>query len=182
MRCTSHQTVTPTFARIHFSLSFLHNAPVTRVVYTSSFSRATTTPTPLSLVFTPFNVGTRDTPPLDTHTLTTKPPHKNSNKTCSHLSRTLKPLTQTLTCWSLVTFNTPFRTTLYTRWVSSNHLHRLTFLHRAYSLLSTWSRLFRLNIRLNHITRGPATQAAVRLASITSLLHRNIFTQYAPMA
>ena len=98
MRCTSHQTVTPTFARIHFSPGFLHNAPVTRVGYTSSFSRATTTPTPLSLGFTPFNVGIRATSPLNTHNLTTKPPHKNLSKTCSHLSWTLKPLTQTLTC------------------------------------------------------------------------------------
>ena len=89
MQCTSHHTITYILAKIPFSPGSLHNNPVMRVVYTSSFSRETTTTTPLSLVFTPFNGSTKLTSPLHTRHLinphniinTTTP--KNLNKTCS---------------------------------------------------------------------------------------------------
>ena len=88
-RLLSHHIVIATFAKILFSPGSLHNDPVMRVVYTSLFSRATTTTTPLSLGFMPFNVGTK--PTVSQHTRHLKHPHtlinttaqNNSNRTCS---------------------------------------------------------------------------------------------------
>ena len=65
-----------------------------RVVYTSSFSRKTTTTTPLSLVFTLFNVGTKPTSPLhirhrtNPYTIITTTTQNNSNRICSPWSMT----------------------------------------------------------------------------------------------